>query len=177
MPTRTLLASLLLSTLLLAGCKTGLPATQGKHWTVDSLPERMVKRFTGYRPDLHGNFRDFQYRKKKHVNLTLRRHFLNNSPDNPFEANDPALTQPRPPHSIAPQWLPGTPYFPYYMHAEGLFIGLATLGIWGTFVPLPIESLYATFYGGGGEFWRGFTGGSSTATSPPGVSKFRVKNR
>jgi hypothetical protein len=156
---------------LLGACQTGLTSSDGAHWTVDSLPERMMKRFTGYRADTDGSFRDFQYRKKKDINVTLRRHFANNSADNPFEANDASQTKPRPPHSPAPDPL-------YYFHAESVFMGLASLGLNGSFVPVPVESILATVFGGWSEFGRGFTkGASGNAGKPPGVSKFEVKNR
>jgi hypothetical protein len=152
-------------------CKTGLVAEQGDHWTIDSVPRRMVKHFTGYRPEVHGEFVEYQYKKKKDINLTLRRHFANNSPDNPFEANDESLTSRRPPHSIGPDPL-------YYMHAESVFIGLGLLGITGAFIPIPIDSLVATFNGNWDEFGRGFTeGADAEAQEPPSVSEFRVKNR
>ena len=162
-------ALLLLALPLFAACKTGASSVEGEHWVVESLPARIVKRMTGYRPDLDGEFIDFQYRKKKSINLTLRRHFLMNSPDDPFEAGDPSQTARRKAHSIAPD--PA-----YYMHAEALFMGFVTFGWWGTFVPIPVDSLIATIDGGWGEFGRGFTGRSS-AKSPPGVSSFKVKNR
>jgi hypothetical protein len=175
MSTRIPRVTLLLATALLAGsCRSGLPASSSHwntdHWTIDSVPERMMQHFTGYRRDRDGEYVDFQYRKKKDINITLRRHFLGNSPEDPFEPYDPSLTQRRPPHSIAPDPL-------YYFHAEGVFIGLAMLGITGAFIPIPVDSLIATMNGGWDEFGRGFTeGADAEAESPPGVSKFRVKN-
>jgi len=176
MSTGPLRAVLLLALPLFAACKTGVPSVEGEHWVVDSVPMRMVHRFTGYRPDLDGSYIDFQYRKKKSINNTLRRHFLNNSPDNPFEASDPSQTNRRHAHSIAPDPL-------YYMHAESLFIGMATLGIWGTFIPIPVDSLIGTVctgwfdgWDGFGEFVDGFVAAGS-AKSPPSPSSFRVRNR
>lgn len=172
MPTGTLRSALLLALLsAVPACKTGLVSEQGDHWTIDSVPRRMAKHFTGYRQDVHGEFVEYQYKKKKHINRTLRRHFANNSPENPFEAYDRTLTARRPPHSIAPDPL-------YYMHAESVFIGLAMLGITGSFIPIPIDSLVATANGNWGEFWRGFTeGADAEAEEPPPVRDFRVKNR
>lgn len=161
----------LAATPFLGACQTGQPIESGHHWTVESLPDRMMKHFTGYRAEKDGSFRDFQYRKKKDINVTLRRHFANSSADNPFEANDASQTKRRPPHSLAPDPL-------YYFHAESVFMGLASLGLNGSFVPVPVESLLATVFGGWSEFGRGFTqGADGNATNPPGVSKFRVKNR
>jgi hypothetical protein len=174
MPTGKLRSALLLALPLFAGtaaCKTGLVSEQGDHWTVDSVPRRMVKQFTGYRSDFHGEFVDYQYQKKKHISRTLRRHIANNSPENPFEAYDESLTSRRHPHSLSPDPL-------YYMHAESVFIGLGLLGITGSFIPIPVDSLVATMDGNWDEFWRGFTdGGDIEAQVPPDVSDFRVKNR
>ena len=171
----TLRSSLLLALLacapLVTGCQTGQPIASGQHWTTESIPDRMMKHFTGYRTDKDGTFRDFQYRKKKDINVTLRRHFANNSADNPFEANDISQTKRRPPHSPAPDPL-------YYFHAESVFTGLAILGLSGAFIPIPLESIAATVDGGWSEFGRGFTkGANGNAANPPGVSKFKVKNR
>jgi hypothetical protein len=163
---------LLLALPLSAACKTGVPSVEGEHWVVDSVPQRLVKRFTGYRPDLDGEFIDFQFRKKKHISKTLRRTFLNNSSENPFEAYDPSQTARRHAHSIAPDPV-------YYMHAESIFIGFAALGVTGAFVPIPIDSVIATVASGGDgwrEFGRGFAGGGS-AKKPQATSRFRVKNR
>lgn len=170
MSTGTLRAALLLLPLF-AACKTGLPSHEASHWAADSVPDRMFKHFTGYRADLDGTFIDYQYEKKKDISRTLRRHFANNSPDSPFEPEDPSQTKRRPPHSIAPDPL-------YYMGAESIIFGLVTLGTSGTFIPIPVDSLMATFDGGWGEFGRGFTeGADAEAQTPPGVSKFKVKNR
>jgi hypothetical protein len=167
----TLRTALLLALPLFAGCKTGLPSSQSDHWVIDSVPSRMSKHFTGYRKDRDGTFIDYQYQKKKHINRTLRRHFANNSANSPIEPNDPSQTSRRPPHSIAPDPL-------YYMGAESVFIGLVTLGMSGAFIPIPIDSVIATVSGGWDEFGRGFTeGADAEAESPPGVSKFKVKNR
>ena len=152
-------------------CKSGVPVAEADHWYIDSVPERMFKHFTGYRRDLDGEFIDYQYEKKKSISRTLRRHFLNNSANSPYEPVDPSQTKRRPPHSIAPD--PG-----YYMGAESIIIGCVTLGMSGAFIPIPIDSVMATVDGGWDEFWRGFTeGADAEAASPPGVSEFKVKNR
>jgi len=164
-------ALLLAVPLLASACNSGgvHPSVSASHWTIDSVPSRMVKHVTGYRSDMDGRYIEYQYQKKKDINLTLRRHFANNDPDNPFLADDPSRTSRRPPHSLAPDPL-------YYMHAESLFVGVVTLGLSGAFIPIPIDSLAATVDGGWGEFWDGFTG-DTEAESPPPPSEFRVKNR
>lgn len=157
----------------LGACKSGLPSSNGDHWAIDSVPQRMVKHFTGFRPDRDGKFIDYQYLKKKDISRTLRRHFGNNAPNSPISAEDASQTNRRPPHSLAPDPL-------YYMGAESIVIGFAMLGITGTFIPIPVDSVLATFTAddGWGEFGRGFSeGADAEAKVPPGASKFRVKNR
>lgn len=167
----SLRTAVLLALPLFVGCKSGLPSTQSNHWAPDSVPSRFTKHFFGYRPDVDGAFIDYQYQKKKDISRTLRRHFANNSANSPVEPNDPSQTNRRPPHSLAPDPV-------YYMGAESVFIGLAMLGMTGSFIPIPIDSVIATVAGGWGEFGRGFTqGADAEAENPPGVSKFKVKNR
>lgn len=159
--------------LLAAGCQSGVPSYQAKHWSIDSVPARMAKQFTGYRADRDGTYIEYQYRKKKSVNATFRRHFLGNSPGSPNEADDLSQTNRRPPHSVSPDPL-------YYFGAESLFFGAVTLGWWGVFVPLPVDSVLATVGSDDGwsEMGRGFTeGADAEAAQPVPVSQFRVKNR
>jgi hypothetical protein len=172
------LALLLAVPLFLLGCRSGHHGSYfGEHWGVGSVGQRISKHFTGYRPDVDESYIDYQYGKKKDINLTLRRHFANNNPDNPFQAEDPSRVQQRPPHSLLPDPV-------YYLHVESLAFGLVTLGWSGAFIPIPVDSLIATTTTGAGwaELWDGvantFTGDTgSELASPPGTSKFKVKNR
>ncbi len=180
MPTRTrLLVSLLSAAALLsAGCKSGPPTPRthwsANHWTIDSVPMRMVKHFTGYDHERERSYIDYQWQKKKDINLTLRRHFLNNNPDSPFQADDPSRVAPRPPHSLFPDPIG-------YIHLEGIALGFVVLAQTGVFVPLPVDSLSATFFGGWGEFGEGFSdtfdGELEHEQEPPDLSDFEVKNR
>jgi outer membrane biogenesis lipoprotein LolB len=69
------------SVLLLAACQAS-PGQESNHWNIESLAPRTAKAFLGYRRDLDGTYREFQWRQKQDINLTLRRHFLNDSPTN-----------------------------------------------------------------------------------------------
>lgn len=164
--------------LLVGGCRTNVnPAMD--HWNVASLGPRLQKNFLGYRADLDGNYRDFVVNQKQDVNMTLRRHFLNNNPANPFEAPDPVyMSGGRPPHSLLPNPL-------NYFHLEAIAIGFATYGIWDVFLPIPIFSIVASLQpGGGDEFVQGLeapfrTGsyGQILQREPQPVKKFRVRQR
>ncbi len=166
---KALAASLVLGGLL-SGCRTtaGDPSS---HWNVDSVDNRIVKHFTGYRGAVDGSYLEFQLQKKNDLNKTLRRHFLNNNPDNPFQTPDPSANAPRRNYGPLPnpaQWF----------HLESILLG-GVLGGWGSAALLPLDSLLAlTSPGGLGEFGRTFIGdwGSVTA-SPPSPSTFEVKNR
>lgn len=72
------------------------PQVQGSHWNIDSLDTRVVKQFTGYKGAVDGKYWS-EYRRKQIAarRLTLRRHFLNNNPYNPFEPEDPSITRPK----------------------------------------------------------------------------------
>ena len=164
-----------LGSLALTGCRSA-PGGNPSHWNIESLAPRMGYHFLGYREDLDGSYREHQYAQKKSIDLTLRRHFLNNNPENPFEAADSSLSRPRPPHSILPNPL-------HYFHLESVATGLAFAAATGTFVPIPIGSILGTLEEGGfEEFGEGIsntlTGNfDSTTDEPPSVEDFRVRNR
>ena len=176
---RTLLAGVLLgATLAFGGCRTnGNPGMD--HWNIASVKPRAAKHFLGYRADLDGSYRDFHVRQQQDINLTLRRHFLNNNPANPFQGADPVWEAGgRPAHSILPNPL-------NYLHLESLAIGFLFLGWQEVFLPIPIFSIAATMQEGGwDEFKQGLsepfrTGsfGGQLEREPAPVRKFRVRNR
>jgi hypothetical protein len=157
-----------------ASCQAA-PGQAHNHWNIESLKPRISKTLLGYEEDSDGSYREFQWRQKQDINLTLRRHFLNSNPENPFQADDPNIHAPRPPHSLLPDPVD-------YFHLESLSTGLITLLATGAFIPVPIGSVLGTLEEGGGrEFAQGFSGslsGSYTSTlgSPPEVKKFRVRH-
>ncbi len=154
------------------GCQSA-PGYAQSHWNIGSVPSRVAYRFFNYREDLDGSYREHQWREKQDINLTLRRHFLNNNPYNPFQADDPSLTDPRPPHSILPDPID-------YFHVESLSAGVGLLALTGVFIPIPIGSLLATLQPGGpSEMLEGITdtiGGSFGARldEPAPVEEFKV---
>jgi hypothetical protein len=160
---------------LAAGCRTA-PNAENSHWNIQSLQPRITRQIFGYRRDLDGSFREQQWQAKQDINLTLRRHFLNNNPENPFGPEDPSYGAPRPPHSLAPNPLA-------YMHLESLAFGAMFLVAYGTFIPIPFGSVIASLTPGGpSEFAEGFTNTFSgswrgNVERPPPVSEFRVRNR
>jgi len=126
----------------LASCQSQA-AHATDHWTGYSVGPSLSRAFLGYDAETDGNYTDFQWRKKKNIELTIRRHFFNQNPDNPFEPDDPSVYEPRPVHSIlpAPQ---------RYIHIEGLVFGSILLAE-GAFIPIPIDSVMGTFEEGGSE--------------------------
>lgn len=160
--------------LALSGCRSA-PGQDDSHWNIESLGPRVGYHAFGYREDLDGTYREHQWREKQDINLTLRRHFLNNNPDNPFEASDPGRNRPRPPHSILPNPI-------NYFHLESVMTGLAFAATSGTFIPIPIGSIIGTLEEGGGEeFMEGISNTVSgsfgnTLDEPPTVEEFRVRN-
>lgn len=145
------------------------------HWNFASVPPRVGRHLLGYDAARDGSYRDFQWERKKDINLTLRRYFLNDNPENPFQEYDPSLYEGRPVHSILPNPI-------RYIHVEGLLLGWAITGGGGSFFPLPIDSLLGTFEPGGGEeFRRGISAsltgsGVLTASETPAMYAEDVEN-
>lgn len=147
--TRSLLSTAVAGVALLAlgsSCQSAAPDIDD-HWNFRSVPPRMSRQILGYDAARDGLYREFQWRRKKQLNLTLRRHFLSDNPENPFQEYDPSLYEPRPVHSILPDPV-------MYIHLEGLLLGWALTGGGGAFVPIPLDSLIGTFEEGGGEEFR-----------------------
>jgi len=133
---------------------TGGCASQGqyvnKHWSEHYVGTSMASHFLGYNPAFDGSYRDFAWRKKEAINLTIQRHLFNHNPDNPFQPVDKSYSKARPNNSLLP-------HPEYYIHYEGLVLGTASLAAGGMFIPLPIDSIIGTFEPGGGEeFAKGF---------------------
>ena len=155
------------------GCQSA-PGYETSHWNIGSVPSRVAYRFFNYREDLDESFRDRQWRDKQSINLTLRRHFLNSNPDNPFQPEDPSRIAPRPPHSLFPDPIE-------YFHLESLTTGVGLLALTGVFMPIPIGSVLGTAESGGpAEFFEGMTNtlsGSfgSRLDQPAPVEEFRVR--
>ncbi len=171
------LAPWLLGTALLSAvsCQSS-PGAETNHWNIDSLNRRVAYHFLGYREDLDGLYRNHQWNQKQDINRSARRHFLNNNPDNPFQAADPSLNSPRPPHSLLPDPV-------NYFHLESITTGLGLLAITGAFIPIPVGSILGTIEEGGAEeFGQGvhttLTGSyGQRLGQPPSVEEFRVRNQ
>ncbi len=134
---------------LLSACQSQGPYVN-KHWSERYVGPSMAQHFLGYNPEFDGNYRDFAWKKKEAINLTIRRHLFNHNPENPFQAEDKSYGGPRPNNSLVP-------HPENYIHYEGLVLGTATLAAGGVFIPLPIDSIIGTFEpGGGDEFAAGF---------------------
>jgi hypothetical protein len=145
--------------LALVGCKTAT-FEQSNHWHPDSVGPRVAHHFLGYDADRDGAWRDFDWRQKQSINLTLRRHLLNDNPYNPMEEDDPTLNRPRPPHSLVP-------YPWHYIHLEGLVVGAIMLNpSVGIFIPIPPGSVIGTLDDGGTDE---FMEGVGTTVRPIGV--------
>jgi len=143
----------------LAGCSSQAPYVR-QHWSPQVIGPRMSRAFLSYDPETDGPYVDFQWKKKQDINLTLSRHFFNYNPDNPFQAESDDFYGKRPPHSLFP-----APH--RYIHLEGLAIGaLLYAGGAPMILPLPIDSLIATFDQGGTEE---FVDGIGVTVRPIGV--------
>jgi hypothetical protein len=162
--------------LALLGASTACSAPTGprdNHWNIESLGQRVPYHTLGYRPGIDGSYKDFQWRQKREINLTLRRHFMNDNPHNPFQHPVPEPSAIRPPLSIAPDFVD-------WFHVSSLVWGGVLMGATGTFIPLPVDSLLGLFEEGGlTEFGQGFAYSAkgtwpAGTPMPPDPADFRV---
>jgi hypothetical protein len=135
-----------LSVACLSGCNADPNTNSHDHWNVAGTAPRFQRVVLGYDAEKNGRYVDYQYANKKSIYLTVKRHLLNENPENPFQAEDEDFYAPRQPHSILPRpW--------EYINYEGLAFGgilvAATGG--GAFIPIPVDSVIGTFSEGGGE--------------------------
>lgn len=167
---RSSAAALLVAATLIGGCHTA-PGDPQSHWNVDSVPRRVTKAFTGYRGPRDGTYMEYQWRKKRANSLTLRRHFLNNNPTNPFQVHDPSWEQAQPEFGLLMNPL-------YHFHVDSVVWGLVLLGTSGAFIPLPVDSLITLFTPFEDSIVDEHTGGwDNVADLPPPPQRFQVKNR
>lgn len=142
-----------------AGCATHVSQVND-HWTTRSIGTSLSRAFLSYDAESDGNYRDFAWRKKQSINLTLRRHLFNHNPENPFEPQDFSIYEKRPPNSLVPR--------PWdYIHVEGLVLGAIVYAGGGVFIPLPIDSIIGTFSEGGD---KEFVEGVGETVRPIGVA-------
>lgn len=149
------------------------------HWNASSVVPRMTYAFTGYDYATDGPYIEKVWQDRHDINVTLRRHFLNDNPERPFRKEvDPSLYEERPPLSIWPN--PAN-----YFHATAIFVGGALSGYdaVAAFIPIPIDALWANIKDdqGQSEFARGLAGDGEPASrhsrlGPPAVEDFQVKH-
>lgn len=152
-----------LTVLFVSGCNASSQTNTNDHWNMRGIGPSVTRAAFGYDAEKDGKYIDYQYQNKKSIALTLKRHFLNQNPENPFEAEDEEFYARRPPHSILPRpW--------EYIGVEGLAWGGIIAASGGTFFPLPIDSIMGTASDGGkDEFNEGirrtFAGDEPKTTS------------
>jgi hypothetical protein len=167
-PIATLSAAVLPAAVLAAGALSGCNANPDTnvhdHWNFRGIAPSFQRAALGYDAEKNGRYVDYQYENKKSIYLTLKRHGLNQNPENPFQEEDEAFYAPRPVSSILPRpW--------EYINFEGIAWGAIIAGATGgIFVPVPIDSVIGTMSDGGGdEFKEGirqtFSGGNSTTSA------------
>ena len=163
------LAGLFVAAALFSACRSN-PGDPTSHWNVDSMDERIVKRFTGYRGPIDGSYVRFQAEKKAHVNKTLRRHFLHNNPDNPFQVADPTLGDTPPAHGLLPNPIG-------WFGAEGVLLGGVAAAWSGSFIPVPLDSVFALMTPDGRDEFARSLSLSDSGSTPPSPDTFEVKRR
>jgi len=137
-----------LITALFSACNANPETNATDHWNVQSIPLRFQRAALGYDAERDGRYVDYQYANKKSIYLTIKRHILNQNPENPFQSVDEAFYEPRPPNSILPRpW--------EYINYEGIAWGAIIAGAsGGIFIPVPIDSLIGTMSEDGPEEFK-----------------------
>lgn len=146
----------------LLGALTSCTSTThvNEHWKESSIGPQIGRAFLGYDRERDGRYIDYQWKKKQSINMTVRRHLFNHNPENPFQAVDESVYEPRPTHSLVPRpW--------NYIHLEGVAMGAIFYGAGGVFFPLPVDSVIATMDDGGDEE---FMEGVNEFTRPVGAT-------
>lgn len=129
---------------LLSSCSSTPGTNRNDHWNMRGIAPSVGNAFLSYDAERDGSYIDHQWRKKKSIDLTVRRHFFNQNPENPFQAEQPEYYEPREPHSILPRpW--------YYFHAESVVTGAIIYAASGAFIPIPVDSILGTLSPGGDE--------------------------
>jgi hypothetical protein len=84
--------------LLASSCTT--TAYENNHWHINHIAPRVSYHFFGYRPSVDGAYHEKLWSDIGDMGVTLRRHFINDNPDNPLLAH-PTLPpyRPQPPQN------------------------------------------------------------------------------
>ncbi len=81
-------------------------STQGAHgndhWSQRSISNSMGRAFIGYDEARDGDYEGHVYESRKSISATIRRHFFNHNPENPFQAYDASYFEPRHKYTVNP---------------------------------------------------------------------------
>ncbi|MFT5286085.1 MAG: hypothetical protein ACI8TQ_002253 [Planctomycetota bacterium] len=169
-PLRFLAAAV--SLVFFASCHTTDPSYN--HWNMTGLAPRMAYHFLSYDTNKGIPYYEHAMEQRNSINMTLRRHLLNDNPENPFQRKN--------------VWLPNRQRFSplpnpvNFFHLSSVAFGSALLGAGGGFILFPFEIIPVMLEDGGpSEMWAGiketFTGETALERGPAPVSEFKVKNR
>lgn len=128
---------------LFSGCAAQAPYVN-QHWSARHMGPSLSRAFLSYDAETDGKYRDFAWKKKQAINLTISRHLFNYNPENPFQEESKDFYAPRPNHSMLPRAY-------NYIHLEGIALGAISYAGGGIFIPLPLDSIIGTFEEGGTE--------------------------
>jgi hypothetical protein len=155
-----------------ASCHT--TDTRYNHWRFEGLTPRVAYHLLAYDTNSGKPYYEHANAQRSAINLTVRRHLLNNNPENPFQ------------RKLA--WIPGRKRFSplpdpiHFLHLSSVAFASASLGAGGAFFLFPPDALIVLFEEGGAEeMWDGiadtFTGRLGEPEMPPDPSEFKVRNR
>lgn len=170
----------------LASCQTHQPDIyRTSHWNIQSLENRVSYHVLGYRPEFDGNYGDFRVEENRAIFTTIRRHFFNQNPENPFQDWPDSTATERYPHDILLN-----PLDVAYLGAVAAGVGAGAASAMGIPIDYAIGSTdtalreFDDFTGAGtqegahclvtGSFRKITGGGGSDAPATP--DQFRVRN-
>lgn len=147
--------------------------TRYNHWRLEGLTPRVAYHLLSYDTNSGIPYRRHANQQREDINLTLRRHLLNNNPLNPSQRKNAW----QPPHrAFSP--LPNPIHF---FHLSSVAFAGAMVGAGGPFFLFPLEVVPVMFEDGGPEeMWGGVRAtfrGERYEDLPPEPKDFKVENR
>jgi len=160
-------ASLLATALLFGACASSAPEYDS-HWNAGHVGKSAERVFTGYDAELDGSRYEYGRDNAEGIALTLRRHFMNDNPENPLQMRR-GWGDPDNPYNMtagiadAGYLVRDGAVMAWYTASEGVLMGVDLI------VGLPL-GLFGVGYPGVSSMWAG------TDDEPTPPSEFEAVN-
>ncbi len=155
---------------LFAACHT--TDTRYNHWRLEGLTPRVAYHLLSYDTNSGIPYRRHASQQRSDIDMTLRRHLLNDNPLNPSQRKN-AWQPPQKVFSPLPDPI-------HFFHLSSVAFAGAMVGAGGSFFLFPIEVIPVLFEEGGPEeMWGGISAtfrGERYEKLPPTPEDFEVEN-